>query len=112
MVKKRTNEQNRALHHFFRLLADSLNMAGLDMKTVLKPEVSIPWTPASVKDHLWRPIQKAMLSKESTTELGKHLDIDGVHSTLMRHLGEKFGVEYIPFPHDPTKIGNYDRMVK
>lgn len=106
-MKLRTSEQNKALHVFFRLLADSLNGAGLDMKTVLKPNVQIPWTPTSVKDHLWRPIQRAMLSKESTTELSKHMDIDQIHETLMRHLAEKFGVEYIEFPHDPEKIANY-----
>jgi hypothetical protein len=86
------------MHVFFGMLADSLNDAGLDMRKVLKPDISIPWTKQSVKDHLWREIQEAMYSKHSTTDLLKQEEIDKIHEVLMRHLGEKFGVGYIPFP--------------
>lgn len=44
--------------------------------------------------------------KESTTELEKH-EIDPIHEELMRLLGEKFGLEYFPFPHDPVKDQDY-----
>lgn len=96
--KARTSQQNAALHLFFRRLADALNDAGLDQRTVLKPSIAIPWTEESCKEQLWRPVQKALLGKQSTTELSKHMDIDQVHETLMRHLGEKFGLDYIEFP--------------
>lgn len=79
------------MHVYFGLLADELNNAGLDMKKVLKPSVDIPWTPFSVKDHLWRPIQQAMEGKESTTELTT-VDIQDVYLVLSRHISEKFGV--------------------
>lgn len=110
--KPRTGQQNRALHLFYRILAETLNDAGLDQRKVLKPSVSIPWTPKAVKENLWRPIQKALLGKESTTELSKLEDIDKVHELLMKHLGEKFGVEYIPFPSEEVtedfyKMGGY-----
>lgn len=105
--KPRTSEQNRAMHLFFGMLAGSLNSAGLDMRVVLKPSYSIPWTPESVKEHLWRPIQKAMTNKQSTTELNKLDEIDEIHETLMRELGQKFGVEYIPWPH--FENGEVDR---
>lgn len=98
MDKKRTIQQNRALHKMFTLLSESLNDAGLDQRKVLKPAVSIPWTPKAVKEQLWRPIQQAMFSHYSTTELDKQNEINEIHKVLMRHLGEKFGVEYIPFP--------------
>lgn len=39
-----------------------------------------------------------MTQKKSTTELEKTGEIDEVWDTLLRHLGEKFGVEYIPLP--------------
>ena len=106
-MSKRTSDQNAALHVLFTLLSDTLNDAGLDMRQVLKPSVAIPWTPASVKEYLWRPIQKTMTGKKSTTELDKLEDIDKIHAVLMRHLAEKFGVEYIDFPSDPEKISNY-----
>ena len=100
----RTNQQNKALHKFFSLLANTLNEAGLDQRKVLKPSIAIPWTPESIKEQLWRPIQLALLFKKSTTELDKHMEIDQVHEILMKHLGEKFGVEFIDFPHNPDVI--------
>ena len=71
---------------------------GLDQRRVLKPSVSIPWTPIAVKESLFKPIMTAMTQKKSTTELEKTGEIDEVWDTLLRHLGEKFGVEYIPLP--------------
>lgn len=93
--KQRTARQNRAIHLYFQKLAEAFNDAGLDMRKVLKPEVDIPWTKETVKDFLWRPIQKLMLGKESTTELERK-EIDPVFDTVNRHLA-KFGVRQ-PFP--------------
>lgn len=94
--KQRTVQQNRALHVYFTLITNALNSAGLDMKTVLKPEIEIPWSPQTVKEYLWRSVQKAQLHKRSTTELSTK-DIDLVYDTLNRYLAEKFGV-HEPFP--------------
>jgi hypothetical protein len=80
-------------------LADVLNDAGLDQRKVLKPSISIPWSGASVKEQLFKPIMKGMFEKESTTQLDKQGEIDKVWDMLLKHLGEKFHVEYLPFPH-------------
>ena len=93
---KRTVQQNKALHVLFRLLADELNNNGLDMRKTLKPEIDIPWSGASVKEYLWRPIQKAQLNKQSTTELTT-VEIDQVFDTINKNIGEKFGV-HVAFP--------------
>lgn len=93
--KQRTIKQNRALHLYFKLIADTLNDAGLDMRAVLKPDVHIPWNMNSVKDYLWRPIQKIQLGKVSTTELTTK-DIDVIFDTMNRHLANH-GV-HEPFP--------------
>jgi hypothetical protein len=102
---KRTQQQNRSLHLYFTLLAETLNVAGLDMRVVLKPEIAIEWTPKTVKEKLWKPIQEALLDKKSTTELLKKQDIDKVYDTLHRHLSEKFGAvsEFPPFPSSESK---------
>lgn len=100
---KRTSQQNKAIHLFFTMLADELNNSGYDQRKVLKETVDIPWTPEAIKEQLWKPIQKLMYNKESTTELDKVKEIDKVHEVLMRHLGEKFGLEYIPFPMNEIK---------
>jgi hypothetical protein len=97
---KRSLAQNNALHKDYELIATSLNNAGLDMKKVLKENVEIPWTTISVKEYLFKPIMKSLLGIESTTEL-KKLDggINQIHEVLLRHLGQKFRIEYIEFPH-------------
>lgn len=92
----RTTKQNKALHVLFKLLADDLNDRGLDMRKTLKPGVDIPWTEVSVKEYLWRPIQRAMLHKKSTTELTTK-EIDSVFDVLVKHLGEQFGISVV-FP--------------
>ena len=97
---QRTLTQNAALHVLFSLLADELNGAGLDMRKTLKPTVDIHWDADTVKNFLWRPIQKAQLGKTSTTELNT-VDIDKVFETLNRHLGEKFGLQ-VDFPSVET----------
>jgi len=95
-MTQRTSQQNRSLHLYFTLLADELNQAGYDMKRTLKPGIDIPWSPATVKEYLWKPIQNAQLMKDSTTELTTK-DIDIVYDTLNRHLSEKTGV-HVEFP--------------
>lgn len=105
---KRTSAQNNALHRFCSLLAKILNDMGLDMKKVLKPTYDIPWTTINVKDHLWRSFQIALFNKESTTKLAKQGEVDKIHEVLMRELGEKHHVEYIPFPSKCEKCKHID----
>ena len=102
---KRTLTQNGALHRFFQLLSDALNMAGLEMKIVLSGETQIWWTADSVKTYLWKKLQFKMFGKEHTADLDKLEEITKIHEQLMHLLGEKHGLEYIPFPNDPNKEG-------
>jgi len=94
--RQRTLQQNKALFLFCTQLSKKLNEAGLDMKTVLKPEIDIPWTKATVKDHLWDPILEAMTKKTSTTKMNT-VDPGNVYEVLNRHLSEKFGIS-VPWP--------------
>ena len=74
--KQRTLQQNKALHLLFTLIAETLNDAGLDMRAVLKPGVEIPWSGETVKDYIWKPIQKIQIGKEHTADLTtKEIDI-------------------------------------
>ena len=94
--QQRTNKQNAALHKYLEMLSTALNDAGLDMKKVLKPSVDIPWNTVNAKEYLWKPIQKALLNKNSTTKADRN-EYTQVYETLNRHTAEKFGVS-IPFP--------------
>jgi len=95
--EKRTIQQNKALHKWFELLAEALNDSGLDMKKTLKHDIDIPWTKDMIKKHLWKPVQKAVLNKESTTKLLKVEEIDKVFDVINRQLGTKFNI-YQEFP--------------
>jgi len=99
----RTPDQNRALHKYFSMLADGLNEAGLNVQLILQKKLELDWTPNLIKEVLWRDIQMRLFGKESTKDLDKVSEIDLVHDTLTRHLGEKFEFENPPFPHDPNK---------
>jgi|TARA_R110000765_G_C18622158_1_gene571808 hypothetical protein len=94
--KKRSQAQNNALHLWLSHLAGVLNDSGLDMKKVLKPDVDIPWSQKTAKEYLWRPVQEAVLGKESTTEPTTS-EMGEVYETLNRHLAAKFGVS-VPWP--------------
>lgn len=89
-------QQNKAMWKYFELLAKELNDSGLEMRKVLKPEIEIPWTKQSIHDHLWMPIQKAMMNKTSTTELDTS-DPSEVYNVLSRHLSQTFGIS-VEFP--------------
>lgn len=93
--KQRTTQQNRALHKYFELLAETLNDAGLDMRAVLKPEVEIPWSKMTIKEFLWKPVLKVYLGKRSTADMTTK-ELDEVYDIVNRHLA-KHGV-HIPFP--------------
>jgi hypothetical protein len=100
--RQRSKKQNAALHVWLRELSKQLNEAGYDMKKTLKPEVEIPWDDEGImaKEHLWRPVQRIMLDKESTVEPEK-MEYTKVYETLNRHLSTKFGIS-IPWPqHEP-----------
>lgn len=90
----RTIKQNSAMHKYFSMLSDKLNEGGLSVAKTLK--IDIEWTPTSVKDLLWRPIQEAVLDKKSTTKLTKD-EITKVYDVLNRALAERFGMS-VEFP--------------
>ncbi len=100
LPKQRTAQQNRSLWLFCTMLAEALNNAGLDQRKVLKPSYQIPWTKQAIHDHVWLPLQEAMYGTNSTMFLHKTEQIDTIHATIMRMLGEKWGLEYIAFPSD------------
>lgn len=102
-TKQRTSQQNRALWLFMTMLSKSLNEAGLEPRIVLKPEYVLQWTKEMIHDNMWIPIQKAMYGTNSTTFLHKQEQIEKIHEIIMRELGEKHGLEYIPFPVDMEK---------
>lgn len=96
--------QNRAMHLFFRELADTLNDAGFDMRRTLRQDVDVPWSEVTVKEHLWRPIQIALTHKRSTTDITT-VEPSEIHEVLCRHLGQRLGITCPPWPHKKAPSG-------
>ena len=101
-IRKRTNQrtaaQNRALHKYFELVAQTLNESGLTVEKVIENfTMEHEWSAGAVKELLWREAQRFALQKESTTELEKRGEIDAVWEVLNRFLA-KLKVESISFP--------------
>ena len=99
-MDKRTLQQNKSLHKYFDLLANELNDEGLDMKKVIT--VDVPWSAETIKEWIWKPVQKAQLLKESTTEMTT-AEVNKVYETVNRLMAEKFGVS-VPFPSDEEQM--------
>jgi len=105
-TRQRTEKQNNSLWLGMEMLARALNDGGLYMNKILR--VDIDWTKNTCMEQLFRPIMKALLGKQSTTELTKD-EISKVWDVLFRELSEKHGVEYIPYPNklnDPHRDRN------
>ncbi len=104
--KKRTNLQNASLHKWCELLAEMLNDKGMDMKTVLKPDVDIPWNKQMVKEFIWRPIMQAVIQQNSTMDMST-TDPTEIIEVIARHFAQKHGVEVPHWPsNSPPMIGD------
>ena len=95
----RTQRQNRAMHKLFREISQQMNEQGLTLQQVLRSDVETMMTPKLVKEVIWRPVQKAMYGKESTTQLTTD-EVDKVFDVINKHLG-KHGI-HVPFPSIET----------
>ncbi|MEI8087529.1 MAG: hypothetical protein WCG93_15070 [Paludibacter sp.] len=97
LPKKRSSQENRALHVLFQNIAYELNRLGLvfTFRGIKGMEIETTYTPDIVKNFLWKPLQDALLKKESTTQL-THNDIGLIFEILGKWFAEN-GIE-ISFP--------------
>ncbi len=96
MKKKRSPQQNRALHLLFRLMAEELNRNGWTVQKTLRQDFELWWTETLIKELIWRELQEAMFGTRSTTELTTE-QINKTFEVINRQLGEKYHL-HIPFP--------------
>ena len=93
---KRTDQQNKALHKYFEIMADDLSDSGYSVQEVCT--LPIQWTKENFKENIWKPVQKAMFPDiNSTTELNT-VQLTEVYEQVNLILGEKFGVSH-EFPN-------------
>lgn len=86
----RTTRQNSALHLLFTIISSQLNEMGVEFQYFgLKGQVlSVRHNPHLVKEHVWKPIQKALFDIESTTKINTE-QINEVVDVLAKYFGER-----------------------
>ena len=92
----RTTLQNSALHLLFTIISNQLNEMGVEFKYFgLKGQVlHTRHTPNIVKEHVWKPIQKALFDIESTTKINTE-QINEIVDVLAKFFGERgIGIEF------------------
>lgn len=92
---QRTQTQNASLHLFCAQLSDELNDAGFDFRTFVKEGYPVPFNETLVKDYIWRPVQKAITGKDSTTKPDRK-EYGLIYDALNVKLAE-YGI-FIPWP--------------
>lgn len=91
----RTDKQNNALHLYLSQVAKVLNDKGITFEMFFKEGYQVEWSMEIVKNECWRPIQKALTGKQSTTK-PKTADYIDIYEYLNRKLAEH-GV-HVPWP--------------
>lgn len=96
---QRTQQQNAAMHLYFKHLMQAFNDAGLDQRKVfeaMKEGVMMPWTELTIKENFWRPFQQAIVGKKSTTKLDKE-EVSKIHMVIDSWTLERLNIS-VPFP--------------
>jgi len=93
---KRTINQNKALHLYFKQLADKLNAAGFDIQKTMKKDFQIPWNERTIKELIWHKVQEVMTDKASTADL-EPKEVNDIYQVVTRHIAQTTGVS-VAFP--------------
>lgn len=102
-----THQARKALHLYFNHLAEELNNAGLNIRTTMKGKWDIPWSGATIKEIMWKPIQRKVFKKESTNDLTSK-EIDTIFNVISQALGTRFGI-ILEFPSLETLLEKMEK---
>ncbi len=87
---------------YLDLVAATLNANNLGVEVVIKPDTQ--WSPKGVMELIWRPVQKAVLGKASTTKLDR-TEMSEIYDVINKALAERFNI-HIPFPSEERKLND------
>jgi hypothetical protein len=102
-MAKRTNQQSKAMHLYFTMVAEELDRQGESFQNIVSKlkNAEIRPTPENIKQ-IWKEFQIAMFNKKSTTELEKG-EVDRVYEMFNAWLGREFEI-FVPFPNSEPDI--------
>jgi hypothetical protein len=99
----RTNQQNRALHLYYKLIANQLNDTGYQHHTGIG--IDVRFTETIIKEEYWRPIQFEMFKIKSTKDINTN-QINDIIDAFSLYFGER-GV-YVEFPNWQSFMNKLD----
>lgn len=90
--KKRTNDQNSSIWLFCTWISILFNDSG---EMYMAPmQIEIPWTKDLVMEIYWRPLQKQLFKKKSTTELNTN-EVSPIADAIIMHMANKgYNIEF------------------
>ena len=94
---QRTKQQNKAMHLFFREVADELNDRGYSVNDRQVIRMDIPFTPEIIKELMWKRLMFAMFPGVTSTKELSTKQVDRVYEVFNRMLADNWHV-HIPFP--------------
>jgi len=97
--KRRTSQQNKAIHKYCDLVALSFNAAGITHKLTLPNgvEIETDWSMDNVKKGIWHPIQESLFNTTSTTDL-EPAQVSKVYEIINRDVTLPLKI-HVPFPN-------------
>ena len=105
--KKRSIQQNKALHKYCDEVADELAAHGVTVQAFIR-NIEADITPELVKE-LWRAFARAKYGKTSTADLTQE-EFSAVFEEVTRHIANLH--VYLPFPSDensPNALASYEK---
>ncbi len=93
-IDTRTLSQNRAYWLWAKMIAETLNNAGLYIPKVIKLDTE--WNKDKVNELIFKPTLKALFKKSSSTQLRKN-EYDNIIDTITKAFGTK-GIIIPSFP--------------
>ena len=100
----RSLSQNNSIHFYLTQVARTLQEDGHTMQDVVKAirRAEIMPTMLALKEVVWKPLQKIITGKESTTKIEK-LEVDQVYEAVNKFFSKDPFCVHIPFPNDDKK---------
>jgi hypothetical protein len=100
-AKPHTEKQFNALHVWIRQVVEVLQASGIDQHVVIEALMTrgldIPWSEATFKDNVFKPVHKAVTGSETTTKASS-TDYNVEYMGLCKWFAERFEVVLPPWP--------------
>lgn len=96
--KKRTDQQNKALHLWLKMKSDQCREAGVTVQMMFEKTIELEMTPTILKEK-WKETQQRMYGTDSTTKLLKgEGQIEEMAEHFNRFFAEEFNLPGLPIP--------------